>query len=134
MLGLLEDKVSVIDTVDFCRVGSRDGLRLRDKSVYHKRITSPFTRATKMYNSEDKLVALESETTTETTIETIQNRRTGLTVVIIRDSDGDKYKGESRCNKSEDVFNPQIGFRIAHARAQVKKYEALIKSIIEELE
>lgn len=134
MLGLLEDKVSVMDRVDFCRLGSRDGLRLRDKSVYHKRITSPFTRATKMYNSEDKLVALELETTTETTIETIQNRNSGKTIVIIRDADNNKYKGESRCNKSEDTFHPQIGVRIAHARAQIKKYEALIKSTIEGME
>lgn len=132
MLGFSNEWVSITETDKYCRVGRKDKLSLmNNKSLYHKRVGLPYTRTVKLIDSDGNLVAIEAHTEQGDIIETIQNRGKGTTIVIIRDLEGNKYKGTSKCNRKEDTYSSQDGYTIAYARAQIKKYEAILKSEIE---
>lgn len=115
------------------RVGNRDSIKVGDRGNYTKRILEPVKQISKIYNSKNELVGIDIQDLSLGEVEVVHNRGTGETIVILKDKDGRKYKGVSKCHP-DDLYSPQMGYNLAKLRARVKMYSEKLKEYEYKLE
>lgn len=109
------------------RAWDKASIMLEDRTVYTKRVCEPVKKIERAYNSKGELVGVDILDHEFNTLEVIQNKIKGHTIVIIHcQANGKKYKGVSKCHR-EDIFNPNIGYCLAYLRAMNKMVEARLK-------
>lgn len=115
----------------YIRIGSKDELLLKDKTIYTKRISLPVDRVEKIHNSKGELIGVDIIKEEFNDKEIIHNVKTGETIVIIH-NEGKKYKGVARCHE-DDLYKSKTGYTLAFLRASNKMYEDLLKEYEKEL-
>ena len=111
---------------DLIRVWHKDSIKVTEETNYTKRVIEPVKKIVKCYNSDGKLVGIDVHDFNFDELEIIHKRKTGETIVILKDEEGKKYKGVARCHP-DDIYDGQMGFNLASLRAKKKMYEARLK-------
>lgn len=97
-------------------------------NTYVKHKGRVYDLVNELYDSKGNFKGIDVIRETPDEIETIYNRETGKTIVILKDSKGRKFKGVAKCSK-EDTYNSIRGYSIAYARATIKKEMDRIKRL-----
>ena len=101
-------------------------IRLNNRgNTYAKHVTREVDVINEIIDSKGNLKGIDIIKKPSREVETIYNLEKGTVIVIIKDSNGRKFKGIAKCSKGEE-FNPTIGYTIAYSRAEIKQNEERI--------
>lgn len=114
---------------NYKRVGDENLLIVkREGNTYIKHVQRKYDKINELYDNVGKLKGIDIVEEIPDEIEVIYNEEKGLTIVLIKDNKGRKFKGIAKCMRT-DTYNPTTGYTIAYSRAKIKQEEARIKRL-----
>ena len=114
---------------NYKRVGDENLLTVKRKgNTYVKHVQREYDKINELYDNTGKLKGIDIVKVNPDEVEVIYNEDKGLTIVLIKDNKGRKFKGVAKCMRT-DTYDPTTGYTIAYSRAKIKQEEARIKRL-----
>lgn len=118
--------ISRCEKSDYKRFAIKEEVKITDETKYIKYVNKGYNKIQEMYNSKKEMIGIDIVKEDDSIEEVIYKKGERKIIVILTNFRGKKFKGVAKCHK-DDVFNNQVGYWIAKAKAEIKRQEENLK-------